>query len=148
MQTLREHHPYREAGLHRVILCDINVSWCGRCGKSSLGIQRRDLLHRVIAELLTSKPARLMGSEIRYLRRSVGLSETDLAKRVGVTIETVSRWEAATKVMRLPAERLLRLLVALELKIRCPVLEGVGTAPAEDLAVRLAWNGEDWASVA
>lgn len=77
----------------------------------------------------------------------MGLTGTDLARRMGVTIESVSRWETGAKVMMLPSERLLRLLAALDLEILCPALDRVGTDPADGLAVRLAWNGEDWVSV-
>ena len=63
---------------------------------------------------------------------------------MGVTFETVSRWETGAKRMGLPADRFLRLLVVMELKIECPTLEQVGAAPARNLAVCLAWNGVEW----
>lgn len=147
MTSRKENHPYREAGLDRVILRDIDVTRCSRCGRYRLDIRRRDALHRVIAEFLVSKTARLTGPEIRYLRRCVGCSETDLARRIGVTIGTVSRWEHGATGMRLPADRFLRTLVAAELRIHCPELECAGTAPAEDLAVSLAWSGDAWVTV-
>lgn len=76
------------------------------------------------------------------------MSVTDLARRLGVTIETVSRWEHDAHPIRGPAERLLRLLVALKLGIGVPRLECIGTARAEEIAVRLAWDGNAWEVVA
>lgn len=71
---------------------------------------------------------------------------------MGVTAVTVSRWETGERPIGLPADRFLRLLIALATQAPCPALESVGTvpaeslgtAPAQSLAVHLAWNGVDW----
>jgi transcriptional regulator with XRE-family HTH domain len=49
--------------------------------------------------------------EIRFLRKHIGLSGEDFAQRMGVTRETVSRWETGANQMGAVADRLLRLLV-------------------------------------
>jgi DNA-binding transcriptional regulator YiaG len=35
----------------------------------------------------------MTGAEIKALREAAGLSQQDLAERLGVAVETVSRWE-------------------------------------------------------
>lgn len=147
MVTGREHHPYKEAGLIGIILLDLDVSRCGRCGYYRLGIRDAEGLHRTIAEILIGKTARLAGSEIRFLRRCLGLSETDLARRLGVTIETVSRWEHGSSGMRVSADRLLRVIAAMDLEISRPPLDHMGTAPREETAIRFAWQEKHWVNV-
>lgn len=147
MVVRREHHPYKEAGLIGVTLRDLEVSRCGRCGYYRLGVRNPEVLHRAIAEILIRKTARLGGSEIRFLRRCLGLSETDLARRMGVTIETVSRWEHGSSGMRISADRLLRVIAAMELGISPPPMEQMGLAPREEIAIHFAWDGEDWVVV-
>jgi putative zinc finger/helix-turn-helix YgiT family protein len=147
MVTRREHHPYMEAGLIGVTLLDLEVNRCGRCGYYRLGIRDAEVLHRAIAEILIGKTARLAGPEIRFLRRCLGLSETDLARRLGVTIETVSRWEHGSSGMRISAERLLRLIAAMELGIPPPPMDHLGTAPREEIAIRFAREREVWVAV-
>jgi DNA-binding transcriptional regulator YiaG len=111
------------------------------------GVRNAEVLHRAIAEILIGKTARLAGSEIRFLRRCLGLSETDLARRLGVTIETVSRWEHGSSGMRVSAERLLRVIAAMDLGMSPPPVDQMGTAPREEIAIRLAWAKEDWVVV-
>jgi len=67
-----------------------------------------------IAMALIRHPGRLTPNEIRFLRKWLGWSGVDFAKHMGVTPETVSRWESVDngKPMGGTAERLLRLAVA------------------------------------
>ena len=155
MTEHRGDHPFREAGLDRVILLDVDAHGCDQCGWERVDPPRRELLQRKILDLLLSKPSRLIGSEIRYLRRSQGWTGRELARRMGVTPVTVSRWETGTREIGLPADRFLRLLVALALQAPlpaldhapCPALNHVGATPRESLAAHLAWNGVDWVVV-
>jgi transcriptional regulator with XRE-family HTH domain len=52
-----------------------------------------------------------MPSEIRFLRRQLGLSGIDLATHLGATPESVSRWEHGRTPMGVTTDRLLRLMV-------------------------------------
>ena len=137
----REDHPYREAGLGGLTLVDIEVSRCSRCRYYRLGVKEPESLNRAIAEFMIARPRRLTGSQVRYLRRCLSLSETELARRLGVTIGSVSRWEHGAREINGSAERLLRLLVALELEGAVPPLGWVGREPAAELVGRVVWNG-------
>ncbi len=111
MKTKRENYHYVESGLPHVSLESIDVSRCAGCGESEVAIPAIEDLHRVIAESLIQKRSRLAPAEIRFLRKYLGWSGTDFAKRAGTTPETVSRWETGASPMGGASDRLLRLLV-------------------------------------
>lgn len=55
-------------------------------------------LHDEIAKNIAIQKKRLSGEELRFLRIHIGLSATDLARKViKVSPETVSRWETIGK---------------------------------------------------
>ena len=112
MVVRRKNRRYDSGGLPHVVLQGVEERRCPACGAEELVIPRIEELHRVIARALIHKPARLAGSEIRFLRKHLGLSSTDLARRMGTTRETVSRWEGGATPIGPLADRLLRVLVA------------------------------------
>lgn len=113
METHRENYRYTISGLTNIVLKNIEVSQCHECGETEVAIPHIETLHRAIALTLIRKRTRLGSEEIRYLRKSLGWSGTDFAKRMGVTSETVSRWENGHIPMGSLADRLLRTLVML-----------------------------------
>jgi putative zinc finger/helix-turn-helix YgiT family protein len=106
-----ENHRYTESGLPNVVLVGIEVRRCQQCGEEVVSIPHIEDLHQTIAMTLIRHPGRLVPDEIRYLRKWLGWAGVDFAKHMGVTPETVSRWESG-KPMGGTAERLLRLAVA------------------------------------
>lgn len=102
---------YDIGGLPHVELHGIEVSRCTSCGKEEIAIPRISQLHHVLSERFVKQQRMLAPSEIRFLRKHVGLSSADLAKTMGVTRETVSRWESGANPMGAVADRLLRLIV-------------------------------------
>ena len=111
METRRENYHYTASGLPHVTLQQVEVSRCPVCGETEVAIPHIEALHRAIAAVLVQKRARLAPEEIRYLRKYLGWSGVDFAAHMGVTPETVSRWERGTTPMGGQADRLLRLLV-------------------------------------
>jgi putative zinc finger/helix-turn-helix YgiT family protein len=112
MKVNRENYLYDESGLPYVTLAGISVSRCASCGNYEVSIPRIEDLHRLIARTLIEKRTRFKGVEIRFLRKSLGLSSGDFARQMGVTPETVSRWEQDAVPVGPQADRLIRLLVA------------------------------------
>lgn len=102
---------YAMGGLPHVELHGIEVSRCGSCGKETVGIPRMGQLHRLLAETFVMQHGMIAPVELRFLRKHIGLSAGDLARRMGVARETVSRWETGASPMGAVADRLLRLLV-------------------------------------
>ncbi len=148
MTTRKETYLYRESGLPYVTLKGIDVSRCPACGNFEISIPRLEELHRLIAKTLIEKMTRFTGAEIRFLRKSLGLSATDFARRMGVTIETVSRWENNAVAIGPQADRLLRLLVAQgRLTTQYPEerLDRIDTKKATETRFGVKLEHEEWA---
>lgn len=101
---------------NNVQLIDVEVRHCPKCGEEDVGIREIEALNCQIAAKLIMKEAALIPEEIRFLRTYLGLSSKVLAAAMGVTAETVSRWERvdAPLAMKKSMERFLRLMVANE----------------------------------
>ncbi|MBC7834370.1 MAG: helix-turn-helix domain-containing protein [Phycisphaerales bacterium] len=112
MKAQRENYRYDECGLKSVTLVGVEVKRCPKCGNYEVSIPRIEGLHRLIARALIDKVTRFTGAEVRFLRKSLGWSGSDFAKHMGVTDETVSRWENDAAPIGPQADRLLRLMVA------------------------------------
>lgn len=88
-----ENYRYTESGLNSVVLSNVLVFRCKRCGATMPQIVAAAELHRKIAMALLEKETRLTGAEVRFLRKAVGYSATELAKLAGTSKSVVSRWE-------------------------------------------------------
>lgn len=67
-------------------------------------------LHRAIGLYLINNVPRLSGPEIRFLRKELDLSQTDLANFLNVSESTIRAWENDRSKISGPAEILLRAL--------------------------------------
>lgn len=105
-------HLYLESGLDNVILRNTTKYTCESCGAVKVAIVAMGQLHRAIASLLATKPARLTTKEVRFLRDHLDLNNKEFAELMGVTPEQASRW-TTTDAIGVPAERFLRMLAAL-----------------------------------
>lgn len=112
MRASRENHRYDHCGLTGVTLIGVEINRCPKCGEYEVTIPKIEELHRLISIALIRKPARLAPAEIRFLRKYLGWSGRDFAEHVGVSPETVSRWEQGQDKMGISADRLLRLMVS------------------------------------
>src|SRR6185312_5341640 len=74
-------------------------------------------LHRVVALAVLRKPSRLTGDEVRFLRKFIGWSGSDFARRIGVDPSTVSHWENGKQPIGPASDRLLRMLVVHERQV-------------------------------
>jgi putative zinc finger/helix-turn-helix YgiT family protein len=110
MKVVHRDHLYTESGLPNVLILEAEFRVCPKCGEEERVLPRIAQLHRVIAEAVAQKVARLTGAEIRFLRKHLGWSGEDFAAVMGVTPSTVSRWENEHESMGATAERLLRLM--------------------------------------
>ena len=111
MTTRRQNYKYDACGLPGVTLGDVEVSRCGTCGEVEVAVPNIEGLHRLLAQAVAGKKAKLTGHEVRFLRKWLGLSGVDFSEHIGVTAETVSRWEQGATPMGASAERLLRWMV-------------------------------------
>jgi putative zinc finger/helix-turn-helix YgiT family protein len=105
-------HRYVESGLPRVVLHGVQVRKCPKCGAEEVAIPNIAGLHRCIASMLVARKSALVAAELRFLRQFLGHSSKDFAKTLGVTPETMSRWENASRDIPPVVDRVVRLLVA------------------------------------
>jgi len=98
---------YTESGLRNVWLANgYKIRNVG--GEEAVAIHDVDQLHRAIGRSLARKPY-LTGTELRFLRKEMGLSQKRLADMLGSSEQTVSLWERRGR-MPVGYDRLVRAL--------------------------------------
>ena len=146
----KQRHRYREVGLPGVVLAGIEVSRCPRCSDVRPTIPYPEELHRLIAQALVEKDSRLLADEVRFLRAILAFSAKDFARHMGVSPETVSRWEAGSVPVGPQADRLLRLLVVQgRLTIDYPLerLAEIDTDRERPVEVEVRLGDQEWVPV-
>ena len=92
----------------------VTEKFCGECGKIvSHIIAKPNELIAAAAVLRATNPMRLSGSDIKFLRNSLGLKSKELADEISVKAETLSRFENDKQPMSKAPEKLLRAVVCL-----------------------------------
>ncbi len=145
MKKSRETVPY-ECGLDGIVLENIAVYRCPKCGEREVEIPRTLKLHRKIAMALAHKHKKLAPKEVRFLRKYLGLSSTEFASKLGVDKATVSRWERVDEPTPMggQTERLLRVLVMSEKPIENYPLEELAVEKPTPLRMRFAPARSGW----
>lgn len=80
----------REVGNH-VFSTTVTGLTCDACGESLTDIRDGERFDLAIAEILSETAPN--GDSFRFLRKTAGLRAKDLARMIGVTGDTISRWE-------------------------------------------------------
>lgn len=101
---------YAESGLDNIVLSSIPVFYCDKCSEVMPLIPHIEELHRVISHRIAISKAPLTGREARFLRKQMGLKAVDLARILGVSDVTVSRWENSKEHIGAASDRLIRIL--------------------------------------
>jgi len=99
---------YTECGLDDIYLFSgytIEEGPHGEC----LSIKKLDELHEAIGFQLATKKKTLSGKELRFLRKQMDLTQSELGKIVGLSSQQIARWEKGRNISG-PADSLLRLL--------------------------------------
>ena len=109
METRIGEYEYRS--LPGTILQDVEFSMCPKCGAEAVTLVAIEELDEELASLVVKKRSPLSPDEFRFLRKFLGWSSKDTAKRMGVAAETVSRWEKGKMAIGETADRLLRMFV-------------------------------------
>lgn len=102
---------YTDCGLRNVWLSNGFAIHDTPYGKG-VAIHDVEGLHRVLARALVHKPGKLSGTEIRFLRKEMELSQASLAASLGVNAQTVALWEKGRGRIQGPADKMLRVLVS------------------------------------
>ncbi len=82
-------------GLPHVYLKDIEVRECPSCHETYEAIPALETLIRRLVRFVVEQPQPLTGQRLEFLRKSVGWSVEDMAKRLGVAPHRLSVWEAS-----------------------------------------------------
>lgn len=109
---------YKQCGLDYVILHGVEHYRCPECGEEYFGFGDQEKLHALIARVVITKQGILKGDELRFLRTYLGLSGIVFSERVGITKETLSRFENDKQPISKTFDLLLRALVASKLPSR------------------------------
>ena len=104
---MKKGYHYTESGLTNVWLANGYTLRKTKYG-DGVSIHDSDGLHRALARALSNKP-RLTGTEVRFLRKEMGLSQRGLGELLGVTDQAVALWERKGRLPK-TADRLLRLI--------------------------------------
>ncbi len=86
-----------------------------------VSIRHMDHLHEMIARGLITEKKTLSGKEFRFLRKEMGLSQLELAKRMRMSDQQLARWEKAESELPGPADLLVRVLYCESLGINLPM---------------------------
>lgn len=110
MRKMETDYQYKESGLKNVILKGIPVYECAKCKEIYPLLSNVKELHKIIAQKILNKKSLLSGEELRFLRKEMMLKAQDLARILGVTKVTVSRWENERELISPACDRLVRLI--------------------------------------
>ena len=98
-----------DAGLRNVWLAngykEVNTSY----GKGVV-IDNLPRLTSAIANALCAKPSRLSGTEFRFIRQAMCLSQHNLADMLGCTDQAVAKWEKSKVKLPKMADRIVRFI--------------------------------------
>lgn len=134
-------------GLPRVTFVNVEMSRCNACGAVGITVPRITELHRVLARAIINKKNRLTGDEVRFLCTWLNWSPQVFARRMGLTVEAVSRWEKAKTNIGPQADRLLRLLIAIEGRVEkygAHTLLDEITDTAKPVRLRMYFGAKGW----
>jgi YgiT-type zinc finger domain-containing protein len=105
---------FRESGLDNVVLKGIEMIKCPACGNEDPVIPNLDGLLRILALAIVTHRFPLSGSEVRYLRKYLGMSGEQFARILHTDKSTLSKWETGSVNIGSKSDLLIR-AVALNL---------------------------------
>ena len=100
---------YADCGLQDVYLLN-GYEFVEVEGERGLIIHNMDGLHATIGLVLVEKRKLIGPRELRFLRKQMDLTQAELGTMLGVSDQTVARWEKGETEMSGPADKLLRVL--------------------------------------
>lgn len=101
---------YKGCGLDGIYLCN-GYEIEELDGERFLYIKDREALHKVIALNIAEHRKVLSPKEIRFIRIAMDETQGSLGKALGVSSQTVARWEKGQTEVPGPADRMIRVLM-------------------------------------
>lgn len=107
-----------------VIVNAVEETRCEKCGQlAATGFSDLEGLLAAVAVARVMAPHKLSAADVRFLRKVLGWSSKELAEKLEVRNETVSRWENNKEPVGPTSEKLLRLIVAEFVAEKAPAVE-------------------------
>ena len=106
--VVRGDYDFRESGLDYVVLNNIALITCSTCGNQDPIIRNPKKLMGKLVIAVASKPERLEGQDVRFIRKQLVMTQEAFAKLIHVDKTTVSKWENNADQVGLPNDLLIR----------------------------------------
>jgi DNA-binding transcriptional regulator YiaG len=130
---MTETYHYKDSGLDYVYLVGGVTSMDAPDGEAGYAIADVDGLNKAIAKHVVTSPRPICGQEVRFLRSVLDLSQTSLAKIMGVDRSTIARWEGEPREpIRDVADTAIRLVYAGHQDVSNVMKEVMDVLRAED----------------
>ena len=107
---------YKGCGLDDIYLVNGYELTKASDGEEEICINDLDGLHRTIGERLVIHKKDLSGKELRFLRKQMDLTQSELARFIGLSVQQVARWEKNQCQISGPADYMLRALYLEEMQ--------------------------------
>jgi DNA-binding transcriptional regulator YiaG len=105
-------YEYKECGLEGIFLHN-GYDAIEHDGERFVSVFETEKLHRKIGEYLVATRKELAPDEIRFLRRTMDLTQSELGRWIGQSSQQVARWEKGQSEIPGPADRLMRAIFLL-----------------------------------
>ena len=105
-------YEYNECGLEGIFLHS-GYDTIEHDGECYVSVVDTEGLHRRIGEFIVANRKELAPDEIRFLRKTMDLTQSELGRWIGQSSQQVARWEKGHSEMPGPADRLLRAIFLL-----------------------------------
>ena len=100
-------YEYRECGLAGIYLHS-GYNTAEHDGEKGVAVIDTVGLHRCIGEHIVYTRKELLPEEIKFLRKTMDLTQSELGQWIGQSSQQVARWEKGQSTISGPADRLLR----------------------------------------
>ena len=107
-----EPYEYKESGLEGIFLHN-GYDVIYRDGERYISVEDTEGLHRRIGEFLVANRKEFAPNEVRFLRKTMDLTQSELGRWMGKDSQTVARWEKGQTEIPTVADRLLRAIFLL-----------------------------------
>ncbi len=114
-------------GMPHVGVENLHALVCSKCGALTVSGAVLDAVANLLAALILKSPA-LDAGEVRYLRRMLGDTQGEFAKRLEVERATVNRWENAVAPISGPTAYAIRSHVFFQLRDKSGAVDAVAEA--------------------
>lgn len=106
-------YEYKECGLKGIYLIN-GYDVIEHEGEKYVAVADTEGLNRRIGEFLVARRKELSADEVRFLRKTMDLTQSELGRWMGKDSQTVARWEKGQTAIPAIADRLLRAIFQLK----------------------------------